>query len=348
MFRTPPKDSRLCGTCNTQLSPNRNFPHCESCQNSYHYKCIQKTTPSNSTPLHQRTWQNWTPEQKQSWKCDSCIANIQVDDPLDDTSFQIVNRSKKRSLPSPASKNINKRLAMDTTESNNSLLDQIRQIIREEMKEQKEDISSIKNTLLEVQNLTAQQANEINQLKRINTDLQVQVEGLNQKLNNVEQYQKRQDVIVSGIPPLPSENPIETTMTLCTHMEIQLEKWELLNAHRLHKRASGDIPLIIRFNSPKVRDKMLAKAKEINLSAHIFGGNQNTKLYINEHLTVANQKLLKTAKTLHKGAGYRFVWSKNGKIYARETENSKVLLINTEQDIVNILANLSNSSEKHY
>jgi len=80
----------------------------------------------------------------------------------------------------------------------------------------------------------------------------------------------------------------------------------------------------------------LAKAKKVKIKAADFGGDPKIKVYLNEHLTVMNHELLRKAKELRK-INYRFVWSKNGNIFARESEEGRTLLIKSEEQVDQIL-----------
>lgn len=59
---------------------------------------------------------------------------------------------------------------------------------------------------------------------------------------------------------------------------------------------------------------------------------RNPKIYVNEHLTVESMKLFAAAKSLH-DRGFKFVWCRDGKVFAREKEQSAVIRIITHEQI---------------
>jgi len=64
--------------------------------------------------------------------------------------------------------------------------------------------------------------------------------------------------------------------------------------------------------------------------------DQNTDrgllVYINEHVTIKNQKLLKTAKAL-RDHGFKYVWSKNGKVFVRANNDSRIIHIGKVEEV---------------
>lgn len=60
----------------------------------------------------------------------------------------------------------------------------------------------------------------------------------------------------------------------------------------------------------------------------------NNTIYINEHLTIQNKILLNKCRDFKKNANIKHLWVKNGKIYMRKADNTKVFVI-LNQDCLN-------------
>ena len=56
-------------------------------------------------------------------------------------------------------------------------------------------------------------------------------------------------------------------------------------------------------------------------------------LYINEHLTLSNKILYKEVRAAAKAKNYKFFWTKNGSIFVRKSDTSRVLLIKNKDGI---------------
>ena len=230
------------------------------------------------------------------------------------------------------------------TETGPELINQIGEMLtrfkdelKEEMKSQTEEI---KENVQEIRQIVVVHQEHIDVLKNENVELKRELgearREAKQLMNVQEQYTKRQDVIVTGIPYGAKESTMDIAERLMELLQIELNPWELLNHHRLPPRRNGEVPYIMRFISSSIRDLILAKAKKVKITAADFGGDPKIKVYLNEHLTVMNHELLRKAKELRK-INYRFVCSKNGNIFARESEESRTLLIKSEEQVDRIL-----------
>ena len=59
-------------------------------------------------------------------------------------------------------------------------------------------------------------------------------------------------------------------------------------------------------------------------------------MYLQENLTQTKRLLLKSTKDIAKTIGYKFVWTKDGNILARKTEDSAPIHIHCTNDLQNI------------
>lgn len=80
-------------------------------------------------------------------------------------------------------------------------------------------------------------------------------------------------------------------------------------------------------------NKMKGRRLGVNI---LSGGNSNPTnnyMYVNDEVTPHNKRLLWMTKTEAKECGWKYVWVRNGHIYARQNENSSAILINNTADI---------------
>ena len=59
---------------------------------------------------------------------------------------------------------------------------------------------------------------------------------------------------------------------------------------------------------------------------------QGSIIYINEHLSKLNQNLLQKARSIRE-VGYKFIWSKIGRIFITENESSRIITIKSHEDV---------------
>lgn len=82
---------------------------------------------------------------------------------------------------------------------------------------------------------------------------------------------------------------------------------------------------------------MLSKKKVRIVSNELTGGRNDNIVYINEHLTTHNINLFWQAKLKSKDNNYKFVWTKDGKIFVRRNENEKAYRIRNEDNLKKIV-----------
>ncbi|CAH1989211.1 unnamed protein product [Acanthoscelides obtectus] len=60
------------------------------------------------------------------------------------------------------------------------------------------------------------------------------------------------------------------------------------------------------------------------------------EFYVNEHLTMQNKLIYKEARRLAKLKQYKYVWTKNGEIFARKEDTSGVIIVKDTEGLKNI------------
>lgn len=77
----------------------------------------------------------------------------------------------------------------------------------------------------------------------------------------------------------------------------------------------------------------MSKVERHRVDASIINSGENNisspkYIYLNDQITYNNRQLLWIAKTKANEARWKFVWVKNGNIFARKKENSSPIIIN--------------------
>eukprot|EP00057_Strongylocentrotus_purpuratus_P005131 XP_003730288.1 PREDICTED: uncharacterized protein LOC100891148 [Strongylocentrotus purpuratus] len=118
-----------------------------------------------------------------------------------------------------------------------------------------------------------------------------------------------------------------------------LKETDIDIAHRLGApRAGADRrprSIIVRFNSRRARNAVYDGRKKLkNVTTRDIGvhGSAN-KFYVNENLTSVTREVLGIVNVERKKAGFKFVWTVNGKIFVRKDEKEPAIIIHTKDDI---------------
>ena len=75
-----------------------------------------------------------------------------------------------------------------------------------------------------------------------------------------------------------------------------------------------------------------------------LGLSEVNNIYISESLTASNRELFNEALKVKKDLNYKFIWSSNGRVFMRATEESPAILISCFDDLVKKVKNQHGSS----
>lgn len=189
----------------------------------------------------------------------------------------------------------------------------------------------------------------IKKLQTDNNNLNNQIKILQTKINSMEeaslkqeQWCRLQNIEIVGVPESSDENLPKIVEDIAKHLGVPLAQQELDFVHRVQaKRQVKGKPrnIIVRFQNRMKKDTILSSARKsggITLKDIGLKGELKT-VYINEHLTVKNKQLLNKCKAIAKECNYKFIWTKNCRVYTRKAENSPYILLSCEEDLKKII-----------
>ena len=159
------------------------------------------------------------------------------------------------------------------------------------------------------------------------------IENLEKRVDELEQYGRRNAVTISGIPENKDDNTDQIMLDITRDkLGIKLEAHEIGRSHRIpggppprQDSAFRPRPIVVKFISYNVRKRVYDARK--NLKNHTPGGH----IYINEHLTRTRSGLLYSCRSLVKGQKAKQAWSFDGRIFMKDF-NDKIHLITCEND----------------
>ena len=202
----------------------------------------------------------------------------------------------------------------------------------------------VTNARLEKNNTDLQ--NEINALKQGNedgaavgeNDFNTKIQEIENELNEIQQYLRVNNLEIVGLPEANEEEP-EETLILHALNELRglpdaIRPEDIDISHPLPtKRTDGMNVHTVKFISRKTKFNILtAKKAEQNKNFKF----RNNDVFINEHLSPTNRSLFAAANGKKRQLGYKFCWTKGGKILMRKTEESDVISIKCQSDLNNL------------
>lgn len=161
---------------------------------------------------------------------------------------------------------------------------------------------------------------------------------LQMNLDNRDQELLLNDVELTGIPEANNENPIHIVLTCATKLGLQLEERDLVSCRRVggvRQAGARPRPLAVRLARRDLRAQLLRAARvRRQLNTEDLGlTSQPCTFYVNERLTKKNRDIFRKARLTGRSLGWRFVWTRDGRIYARKESGAHAHRICTETDI---------------
>lgn len=215
---------------------------------------------------------------------------------------------------------------------------------RREMRDVKASMSHMNKEFEDMRKDCEEVKKENAALKASNAKLLQEIASLKMELHEnslrvtaQEQYSRNKNIEVKGIPYQTTENLEDILSKVGDALGEPIEKTDVEISHRVPTRNTAEDAtqqnIVIMFNHRAKRDAVLEKARKTRLTTDDVGYTAKQPFYINEHLCPQLKKLLGMTVAKKKELGWRFAWSRGGKVFARQTENSKAVRIACEADL---------------
>lgn len=229
-------------------------------------------------------------------------------------------------------------------------LDELCQAMQD-MKKAVEFISSQHDIFLsklnEIVDIQKEQSKEIKANRKIidkltleNEHLHHQTKKLQNHLNQLDQYGRRENIELHGVEEKKNENLYQIAQDLAEQLKLPLPTNSITSIHRMKKpirnRNNRPAPIIIRFTSRKISEEWVLKKKTGITNKNIIEKGTDTEIYINENLSPAIKELYWQARIRGKELKYSFVWVKRGQIFMKKEELQPAIKISNYEDLPKI------------
>ncbi|KAM7296707.1 uncharacterized protein ISCGN_021864 [Ixodes scapularis] len=172
---------------------------------------------------------------------------------------------------------------------------------------------------------------EVTELKNTISEHAAHIGRLQLDLNEAEQYNRLPNLEVHGIPESVGEDLQQYVCDLAAKLEIaSFQTLHVLAVHRLPGKKDKIAPVSVRFSSAAVRETWMRARGRLRALAQ---SKDLPELYFNENLTQINRNLFWKARTRGKEKNFKFVWVRNGKIFAKRQEQAPSVRIGCEFDL---------------
>ncbi|KAI4459341.1 l1 transposable element-related [Holotrichia oblita] len=305
-----------CRVCSNPVKSKSPSLRCVQCSNLYHPNCV--SVPSENV--------RYLSVSGVSWRCPSCRAAAPVINSDDDADIVTTDASKI-----------------------DEILKSIRSMVTD-IKQLKSDYSdilkSIKFCSHKIRDLefALKSANEkikvIDKLVLENHQLKDDITAACVRIDELEQYSRLNNLEIQAVPEVANENLVSVLEAIAAFVKCPITADDLDVVHRVpsfaDKSKQQHKNIIVTFTSRRKRDQFLSAAKlyrKESKSPDINVPNVSPCLFINEHLTRDRKSLFQKTKLAVRQKNVKYVCVRNGAIFARKYERSRVVAIKSEKDL---------------
>lgn len=200
--------------------------------------------------------------------------------------------------------------------------------------------------------------NKIAKLEKENEVLKAESRNFQRRLQYIEtdyyyqqQLQLQNYITIHGIPRQHSEELIKTVIQTAGTLDVNITPNNIKSCRAIHnKNKSNASPIIIvEFDDENIKNKIKTNYKNNGpiIAAQIIKNTKGTsdehrKIYVNDYLCSYYKELFENTKKIKTTHNVKFVWTKNGKIFVRQKENSPIYKVKNYNDLSELQETLQN------
>ena len=184
------------------------------------------------------------------------------------------------------------------------------------------------------------QKEEISNLKSQAAALKTQEIKDSIKVDELEQYGRRQNLEIVGVPEKEDENTNAIVLEVAKMLDVDIMSSHISTSHRLPKKTainrnnSGSSPIIVRFTSRDIRNQIYANRKKARfVDLKNFSVSDTKNIFVNENLTPTRKQLFWKTKQEVKNNSWKYIWTHNGNVFVKKDDNASITAIKNELDL---------------
>ena len=203
----------------------------------------------------------------------------------------------------------------------------------------RDDVASMKDEFLNMKDIIIKRLQDENEVLRSRcSKLEDKVVSLEKSVNQVEQYGRRNNIVISGIPDdIENEKLVDTVTSIMEDVNVVIEDGDIEACHRIGKTdpKTASKKTIVRFINRKHCKKALINRKNLmNInSERKYNFTRNNKIFINENLTRANESIAFYGRKLKKSREIHSCFTKDGVVHVKRSERSKPFKVHHINDL---------------
>lgn len=250
--------------------------------------------------------------------------------------------SSTEKSPSPKKVNMSTNAVPDEPEPTLSMIYKLLFETRESIKAVTTEVASLKKMQGDQASILKNLSQENSALKVENNVLHEEIKALRVRVEKTEeiqddlnQYQRKHNLEVHGIPEKDGEDLETIIEALARELEIEdIEYNDIDIVHRLPSKRSPK-PIIVKFKSYDDKKRLYESRFKLRKWSNTEEEKLNgaNKVYINENLTPTRRQLFNTVRQRARQNGWYNVFTIDGKIFLKKVKGQRSARITSEADL---------------
>ena len=144
------------------------------------------------------------------------------------------------------------------------------------------------NDKITTKQLGRSNSDEILNLREVVERIKYRQNSTDIHLDELEQYGRRKNLEIHGVPVKPNESTNQVVKTLAKHLNVHLDESHISTSHRLATKLDGKKPppIIVRFTNRDKKNEIFGKRKMLLSNSMISSNFESDIVTIQENLTV--------------------------------------------------------------
>lgn len=363
-----------CAGC-PNILPKREFLKCFNCKAKYDLDCANVSTKLFNIMERKDQWccPECTNKKPKQGNINTPIRNINTSEGYSrecsttnvtkqNTDDNVTLREKPKASTQPLTHTPATRDHPDFEGMRDFMLEELKlhlsDLFRTQMSGVREAISSLTDTIraqnTRIQQLEAKVLELESKPPQSVLTLQNTIGQLTCKIHEQEQASLSNDVEISGCPESVNENPVHIVMMVASKIGVTLDERDIVSVERAGPKLVGDkdqIPnrgraLVVRLTRRGARDAILRAARVrrgLNTDGLQLPGPAAATpvpIYVNERLTRHGRLIFQRARFLARELKYKYVWTREGKIYVRQEHGKERHRLCLESDLMRVFGKI--------
>ena len=190
--------------------------------------------------------------------------------------------------------------------------------------------------------LTVQNAKTVTSLQEEIQDIKIQQQLAMNHLDNLEQYGRRENLEIHGIPEMNHESTNEIVKSVAKALNVDLDENQISTSHCIaqpkrdrqqQRKSNQSPPIIVRFSNRDKRNEIFRKKKMLRSNPSVNSTFGNVYVNITENLTKRRKTLFNTAKLAKRDLHFGFLWTSQGRIRLRRDSESEIINVSLLSDL---------------